>query len=196
MVCENCFGLISISIACFIICILLYRGYQQERNQFTLYMVLFFLIAGAGWLFWFLSTDLVLNIYEDVKNFLIFVGLIPQLILLIFVLTFYEISLLVRVSILMVTIILSIIHLIFPTLRILTIVSTVIIILNIILFIINWRKNQDLKSLLFSIGLALILLGEALISVSRLLQGIFLTLTAVIWIVTYSGIIEKLTKRE
>ncbi|TFF97063.1 MAG: hypothetical protein EU547_05360 [Promethearchaeota archaeon] len=192
MVCENCLGLIFISIACFIISIILLRKYQEQENQFTLYMVLFFFLAGLGWLFWFLSTDLILNIYENVKGVLFLIGLVPQLILLIFVLTFYEISLSIRIGITVITILLTIIHLFFPFLRISTIVSTVIIISNIVLFVINWRKNKDLKSLFFSIGLTLILLGESLIFISRLIQGIFLILAAIVWLIAYSGLIEKL----
>lgn len=195
MACENCLGLIVISITCFIIALILYRKYEEERNQFTLYMVLFFLLAGAGWLFWFLSTDIVLNIYENVKGFLILVGLIPQLVLLLFVLTFYEINILIRIGITIGVILLTILHVFFPFLRLATIVSTMIIISNIVLFVLNWRKNDDLKSLFFSVGLTLILIGEALIFISRLIQGIFLMITAIIWLITYTSVLEYLKEK-
>lgn len=155
-------------------------------------MVLFFLLAGAGWLFWFLSTDLVFNIYENVKGFLILVGLIPQLVLLLFVLTFYEINILIRIGITIGVILLTILHVFFPFLRLATIVSTMIIISNIVLFVLNWRKNDDLKSLFFSVGLTLILIGEALIFISRLIQSILLMITAIIWLIAYIGVLEYL----
>lgn len=193
MVCENCFGLLSISIACFIIGLILLKKYFDEENRFTLFMILFFLFAGLGWFFWFITTEMVLNIYNDIKAILMIVGILPQLILLIFILTFYEVSLIIRVIIILVAVFLSILHIFFPLLKISMIVSSVIIISNGILFILNWKKNQDLKSLFFAIGLFLILIGESLTFISKLIQGIFLTITAIIWFITYSGLLEKLS---
>ena len=193
MVCENCFGLLSISIACFIIGLILLKKYFDEENRFTLFMILFFLFAGLGWFFWFITTEMVLNIYNDIKAILMIVGILPQLILLIFILTFYEVSLIIRVIIILVAVFLSILHIFFPLLKISMIVSSVIIISNGILFILNWKKNQDLKSLFFAIGLFIILIGESLTFISKLIQGIFLTITAIIWFITYSGLLEKLS---
>lgn len=192
LVCENCFGLLSISIACFIIALILLKRYVDEENRFTLFMVLFFLFAGLGWFIWFLTTEWILNIYNDVKTILMIVGLLPQLVLLIFILTFYEISRIIRVIIILVTVFLSILHIFLPFLKISTIVSTVIIISNGILFMLNWKRNQDIKSLFFAIGLFLILVGESFTFISKLIQGIFLTITAIIWLITYSGFLEKL----
>ncbi|MEJ2252025.1 MAG: hypothetical protein P8Y97_20490, partial [Candidatus Lokiarchaeota archaeon] len=88
-----------------------------------------------------------------------------------------------------------IVHSFFPELRLLTIISTIIIISNIVLFIMNWRKNDDIKSFGFSIGLLLILIGESLLFISRLIQGIMLFIAALIWLFTYSGLLEKVTKK-
>lgn len=192
LACENCFGLLSISIACFIIALILLKRYVDEENQFTLFMVLFFLFAGLGWFIWFLTTEWILNIYNDIKSILMVIGLLPQLVLLIFILTFYEISRSVRVIIILVAVLLSILHIFFPFLKISTIVSTLIIISNGILFMLNWKRNQDIKSLFFAIGLFLILVGESLTFISKLIQGIFLTITAIIWLITYSGFLEQL----
>ncbi len=194
MVCWNCFGLIIISLTCFLIGLLLVKRFYDERNQFTLYMVFFFLLAGFGWFVWFLSTEMVLDIYNQVKYILMIIGLLPQLVLLIFVLTFYEVSLGIRIILIIVTVLLSILHLFFTQYRISTILSTLIIIFNGGLFILNWKKNDDLKSLLFAIGLFLILIGESLTFLSKLVQGIFLTIVAIIWFITYAGILERIMR--
>jgi hypothetical protein len=36
------------------------------------------------------------------------------------------------------------------------------------------------------------LVGESLTFISKLIQGIFLTITAIIWLITYSGFLEQL----
>ncbi|MBD3194096.1 MAG: hypothetical protein GF317_03515 [Candidatus Lokiarchaeota archaeon] len=191
MACEECLGLFVISIISFIIGFYLANKYMSEKNQFTLYMVFFFILAGIGWLIWFVSTELVLNIYNFMVGYLLLIGLVPQLILLLFILTFFEVSYLIRVIILVASIALSVIHVIFPEFRLLTILSTIIITANIVLFIINWKRNEDIKSLGFALGLLVVLVGEALISLSDLIHGVFLIIAAVIWLITYSGLLDK-----
>ena len=191
MVCEDCLGLIIISIVSFIIGFILVKRYNNQRNKFTLYMAVFFISAGIGWLVWFLSTEWVFDAYDSMRVYLVFIGIIPQLILLYFILAFLDISAYIRILIIVVSLIFSIIHQFVPEYRIQTYVSTIIISLNIILFLLNWRRNNDIKSLGFSIGLLLILVAEALSPVVKLLHGIFLIIAAIIWGVTYSGIFEK-----
>ncbi|MEJ2278741.1 MAG: hypothetical protein P8Y70_13495 [Candidatus Lokiarchaeota archaeon] len=195
MTCEECFGVITIAVVSLLIGIFLSSKYAKERNRFTLYMALFFLFAGIGWFILFISTDWVLGIYNSILLFLIIIGFLPQLMLLIFILTFFEVNVIIRVIAVIVSIILIIVHSFFPELRLLTIISTIIIISNIVLFIMNWRKNDDIKSFGFSIGLLLILIGESLLFISRLIQGIMLFIAALIWLFTYSGLLEKVTKK-
>ncbi|TFF89963.1 MAG: hypothetical protein EU548_05460, partial [Promethearchaeota archaeon] len=145
MVCENCFGLISISITCFLISLILLRKYLNEKNQFTLYMVFFFLLAGLGWFTWLLTTEMVFDVYNEAKSVLMIIGLVPQLVLLTFLLTFFEVSVFIRILIIIAAVFFSILHIFLPSYHISTIVSVIIIISNIILFGINWRKNNDLK---------------------------------------------------
>ncbi|TXT59924.1 MAG: membrane protein of unknown function [Promethearchaeota archaeon] len=191
MACDECLGLIVISAVSFIIGFILINRFLDQKNKFTLYMASFFITAAIGWLVWFLSTEWVFDVFESMVTLLVLIGLIPQLILLFFILAFLDVSIYLRILLIGLATIFSIIHLFVPELRILTIVSTIIISLNIILFIINWRRNDDIKSLGFAIGLMLILVGEALISVSHLIHGIFLILAAVDWAITYSGVLEK-----
>jgi hypothetical protein len=40
--------------------------------------------------------------------------------------------------------------------------------------------------------LTLILVGESLIHVSRLIQGIFLMITAILWLIAYTGLLGYL----
>jgi hypothetical protein len=175
----------------FIIGFILVKRYNNQRNKFTLYMAVFFISAGIGWLVWFLSTEWVFDAYDSMRVYLVFIGLIPQLILLYFILAFLDISAYIRILIIFVALVFSIIHQFVPEYRIQTYVSTIIISLNIILFLLNWRRNNDIKSLGFSIGLLLILVAEALSPFAKLLHGIFLIIAAIIWGITYSGIFEK-----
>jgi hypothetical protein len=191
----NYIGLLTISLVSFFIGTLLFQKYSKQKNQFTLIMALFFVLAGIGWFIWFLSTDLILGVFNEITEILVLMGLIPQVILLVFVMAFYEVSLLIRTLTIISVILLTLLHIIFPTYRILTIVSSVIIVLNIVLFILNWKRNKDIKSLGFSIGLICIFLGEALIRASEIVQGIFLIIAAVVWLVTYTDLLEKLTSK-
>ncbi|TFF89314.1 MAG: hypothetical protein EU549_01070 [Promethearchaeota archaeon] len=195
MVCEECLGELILAIISLLIGIYLSLKFYKERNNFTLYMALFFLLAGIGWLILVISKEWVLGIYELILPILIIIGIIPQLMLLFFILTFLEYSLTRRIGAVIISLLLIILHTFIPQYRIMTIVATIIIVANIILFILNWRRNNDIKSLGFSIGLLLILIGESLIFLSRLIQGIMLFLTAIIWAITYSGILEKITKK-
>lgn len=195
MACDECLGLIIMGAVSVVIGVLLLKKYYDERNVFTLYMALFFVTAGIGWFIRFIATDWVLNIYEETKEILMLVGVIPQVILLLFVLTFLKTPKIIRIVVIILEIVIMVIHLIAPTLRILIYNAIVIILLNIILFLINWRKNDDIKSLGFSIGLVFILLGESISSFSLLLNGIFLIISAILWIITYSGLLEKVTSK-
>jgi hypothetical protein len=200
MVCDNCLGLIIISISCLSISYILFRKYYKDKNPFTGHITLFFFLNGLGFLIWFLSTELVFNIYEEIENILLIIGFLPQIVLLYFILTFYEISLPLRLIIIFAALFFSLMDLFVPILRIYIfepsfrlyfIISAMIYFSNIILFLINWRKNEDIKSLFFSLGLFFNLLAMMISYFSQLLQGIFLIITALIWIVAYSGIIEK-----
>ncbi len=193
MACDVCLGLLIISITSFIIGGYLLNKYLKNKNTFTAYMVIFFFANGIGFLIRFLTTDWVFNIYQESLEVLVIIGILPQIILLLFVLAFFEVDIKLSIVIVIVVIGLTIVHLFVPQLHILTYVATVIIIANVVLFILNWRRNQDIKSLGFSIGLLCILIGEALYVVSPLVNGIFLILTSIAWLITYSGLLEKIT---
>ncbi len=193
MSCENCLGLIIIAVGCLCIGPYLIKKYFDDRDDhLTLFLALFFIIGGVGWLIWFLTTEWVLNIYESCVLILIILNFIPQLLLLIFILSYLKASKWIIIIVPGVAIVLLIIHLIFPDFYILTISSLVIIVSNIILFIINWRKNKDVKSLGFSTGLVFIFLGEImlLLTLGLLMHGLFLTAAAIAWVISYSGVLD------
>ncbi len=192
MTCDDCLGLLIISIVCFIITIYLLKKYLDESNKFTLYMVFFFFLAGLGWILWFLAKDWVFNIYDDVREILYLIGVIPLIVLLYFVLTFLEVSIYIRILTSAIAIVVTITGSLLPEIHIKGLISVVIISVNIVLFIINWRKNNDIKSLGFSIGLAFVFLGESFNFIIPLLHGIFLIVAAIIWVFTYSGLLEKI----
>lgn len=164
-------------------------------------MIVFFFVNSLGFFLWFLSTELVFNNYYQVSPIILIVGLIPQMVLLFFFLTVYELSLSIRLISISVATLLCIldlfipffnIYLIDPNLSLYPLISSAIFIANIVLFILNWKTNNDPKSLYFSIGLILNMMAMITGQFSELLQGLFLIFTAIIWIITYSGLIEKL----
>ncbi len=83
----------------------------------------------------------------------------------------------------------------FPELRIVVYNATVIILVNLILFVLNWRKNKDIKSLAFAIGVLCLLIGESMSTMVPLINGICLIMTAIIWGMAYSGLLEKLISK-
>ena len=203
MVCENCLGLVIISVSCIIIGILLIEKYFEAKNKFTLYMIIFFFITGVGFFLWFLSTDLVFGIYNDIETLLLIIGLLPQMVLLYFILAVYEVYLPIRVVLIVLSALFSILYLFVPSLdiyffdpdlKLYPIISSIIYIANIILFILNWRTNNDLKSLFFSMGLALNLIAMISGQFSEFIQGLLLIITSLVWIIGYSGLINRLDK--
>jgi len=203
MVCENCLGIILISVSCLIIGILLIEKYFEVRNKFTLYMIIFFFATGLGFFIWFLSTDLVFDIYNEIENILLIIGLLPQMVLLYFILAVYEVYLPIRVVLIVLSALFSILYLFVPFLdiyffvpglKLYPVISSIIYIANIILFILNWRTNNDLKSLFFSIGLTLNLIAMISGEFSQFIQGVLLILNSLVWIVGYSGLLKRLDK--
>jgi hypothetical protein len=77
----------------------------------------------------------------------------------------------------------------------LIVISLLIIGSNIILFILNWRVNNDIKSLFFSIGLISMLIGMIMTSFFPVIQGILLIITSIIWLITYSGLLDYITQK-
>ncbi|TXT63825.1 MAG: membrane protein of unknown function [Promethearchaeota archaeon] len=203
--CENCLGLIIISIVCFGVGIVLIKNFSLQRNVFTLYIALFFILNGFGYLIWFLSTEWIFDVYGEMKNFILLIGFLPQIVLLYFILSFYEVRLYIRITIIIAATVLSTLDLFIPLLRIYIfdpsfrlyfIISSIIYTANIVLFLRNWRRNNDLNSLFFSLGLFFNMIAMIFNYFSKSIQGVLLMITASIWAITYSNIIDVVFKDE
>lgn len=192
MVCVLCAGLLALSLVCLGIFIRLAKKYIDKKNKFTIYLAIYFLIGFLSWGFWFLTTEWVLNIEEDMMAIVRFTAILTQLTLLLFILDFFDTSLIIR-GVLFITVLLcGLIFALFSSMLFLfLIVTTLLTITNIVLFLSNWRKNNDNKSLAFSIGLISLFLGGSLSNISSVYNGIFLILTAIIWGIAFSGLFDR-----
>jgi hypothetical protein len=192
MACDDCLGFLLIGAVSLLISISLMKKYFDSKNKFTLYMTYFFLLNASGYLFWFICSEWILNIEDSVMMFLRIYAILPQLALLIFTLTFYEVSKQIRLTITIAAITVTLVWAFFPDHIILFIIATMAIIFsNIVLFLRNWRKNNDIKSLGFSIGLVFLFLAGSASNFNTFFGGICYILTAITWAITYSGLIDK-----
>lgn len=177
-----------------IIAVYLLRKYYLVRNKFSLFMAGFFIIDSVGWFSWIYTY--LLDIYETYRPIAIIPVVAAQIILLLFVFSVFKIHFSIRIISILIVVAVAIIYLANPDfLYLLNIAGMIVTILNIILFIMNWQKNEDIKSLGFANGLIIMSIGELLASVSFIslfIEGIFLVMTAAIWLITFSGLFEKM----
>jgi len=143
---------------------------------------LFFLLSGIGYIIWFVLSDFILGKEQEYYWIIIIFGIIPQILLLDFILGFFEVSLKIRSMIALLTVVLIILHFIFPENFIYIGVSSIKMFSNIGLFLKNWQKNNDKKSLGFSLGLLANLFAFFL---QPSPNGILLILAGLIWIYTF-----------
>jgi hypothetical protein len=176
---------------------MLIKKYYEIENKFTAYMATFFFLRGFSALFWILSSEWVFDVFEKIQYLIMISIFIPRLVLLFFILTFYKIALRIRIAVmiilggfLIISFIISVLLFNIPPYPLLIIISLLIVGSNVILFILNWRRNEDIKSLFFSIGLICILIGMLMLLYSPLIQGILLIATSIIWTITYSGLLD------
>ncbi len=195
MACDNCIGLLVVSIVCLLIAIHLIFKYRADKNKYTLYLTVFFLMGFIAWFLWFLSTEWVFNVFDSIKLFLQTLSLIAQTVLLLFVFDVFEVKKALRIVAVVLVALSAIFHQFYYDLHILIYVSTIIIILNCILFYLNWRRNEDIKSLGFLISLIFLLIGEGAGPFVPIIQGIFLIIVAAVWAVTFSGLLEKMVTK-
>ncbi|MFX1451499.1 MAG: hypothetical protein ACFFCM_11690 [Promethearchaeota archaeon] len=191
MTCENCFGLITMCIASGAISLYLFRKYYTERNKYSLYMASFFIIDSLGWFIYFYVS--FLNIYEFYRPHTIIPVVAAQLILLLFVYSVFNVHKVIRVISVIIVVGIAIIYILIPDLSyLINFTGFTVAILNIILFFMNWIKNEDIKSLGFVNGLIFITIGEVIGYYSLFVEGIFLVIAAAIWLITFSGVLERI----
>ncbi|MHA1382548.1 MAG: hypothetical protein ACTSR3_02200 [Candidatus Helarchaeota archaeon] len=198
MACENCYGYIPICIVSGLIGIYLLRKYYLERNKFSLYMASFFVVDSIGWFIWFytsltgLSEIYLMNPLNPVLIAQNVPVIIAQIILLLFVLSVFDVNIAIRVLSVITVVSIAVISLINQELYLLINIAGIIVTtLNIILFFMNWQRNNDIKSLGFAFGLMLVAAGGLLAILIIYIEGIFLIAAATIWLITFSGLLER-----
>jgi hypothetical protein len=154
-------------------------------------MASFFLIDSIGWFIYFYVS--FLNIYEFYRPHTIIPVVAAQLILLLFAYSVFDVHIGIRIISVLIVVAIALIFVISPDFSyLINITGFLVTILNIILFFINWSKNDDVKSLGFANGLIIIIISELLGYFDLFLEGVFLVFTAAIWIITFSGLLEKM----
>ncbi|MHA1300813.1 MAG: hypothetical protein ACTSO9_15455 [Candidatus Helarchaeota archaeon] len=198
MACENCYGYIPICIVSGLIGIYLLRKYYLERNKFSLYMASFLVVDSIGWFIWFytsltgLSEIYLMNPLNPVLIAQNVPVIIAQIILLLFVLSVFDVNIAIRVLSVITVVSIAVISLINQELYLLINIAGIIVTtLNIILFFMNWQRNNDIKSLGFAFGLMLVAAGGLLAILIIYIEGIFLIAAATIWLITFSGLLER-----
>ncbi len=199
MACENCFGLIIIGITSGIIGIYLLWKYVQERNKFSLYMASFFVVDCLGWFLLFYFSLLYADIFKVLFDSTYYLDQIiisalvmaAQLILLLFAFSVFEVQLPIRIISALLIIGIAICSFLFAD-WLIDVGGIAVMILNIVLFVMNWQKNEDVKSLGFAGGLIIIALAALFNYISLFVAGIFLVMAAALWLITFSGLFEKI----
>lgn len=154
-------------------------------------MASFFIIDSLGWFIYFYVS--FLNIYEFYRPHTIIPVVAAQLILLLFVYSVFNVHKVIRVISVIIVVGIAIIYILIPDLSyLINFTGFTVAILNIILFFMNWIKNEDIKSLGFVNGLIFITIGEVIGYYSLFVEGIFLVIAAAIWLITFSGVLERI----
>ncbi|MHA1803904.1 MAG: hypothetical protein ACTSU4_05160 [Promethearchaeota archaeon] len=193
MTCDQCLGLLLISIACFIIMIYLTRDYFERKKLYSIWMALFYFIAGLIWLLKFFLLDWLFNVYTSFEAFYLIIQLIPFLFLMIVLLNFLIVKWIYWLFIIAGTAILSIVHSFIPLNLIMYYVLLSFIAADMVLLVLNWRKYKNVRDLGVILGLGVIFSSYFFLMFfnSEMMHGILLTIAALIWGINYTKVTEK-----
>lgn len=210
MACENCYAYITICLVSAIIGIYLIRKYSLEKNEFSLYMASFFIVDSIGWFIAFYIQFFIFSSYNIIQFYVIGIDpiftyilnipvIIAQIILLLFAFSVFDVSVVLRVVSVIVIGVAAGFSLIAPDFFfIINVIGMGVMILNIMLFFMNWQRNEDIKSLGFAFGMILIAIGQLVTLLAYMdlifliLEGVFILMAAAIWLITFSGLLEKI----
>ncbi len=180
------YGLLLLGIVCLLISGRLIIQYQKQKNSFTLNLMIFFFLTGLGYLVWYLVR--YMEVEEDYNSLVVILSVLAPLFLLLFILRFLGVPRNVQAGLGTLFTVVTVIYLILPELTFLYIVVvTIVAILNIILFLKNYRRRNDVKSLGFAIGLLMTLIG----SFPMISMNLFFSLAAICWAITFFAPLEK-----
>ncbi|MHA1724770.1 MAG: hypothetical protein ACTSXH_07995 [Promethearchaeota archaeon] len=193
MTCDQCLGLLLVSIACFIIGGYLIKDYLQRKKMYSIWISLFYFIAGLIWLFKLFLLDWLFNVYASFEGLFLIIQLIPFLFLMIVLLDFLLVKWIYWLFIIAGIAILSVIHLFFPLNLVMYYVLLGFIITDIILLLMNWTKYKNNRDLGVTLGLGVIFSAYIFLIFynSEMIHGVLLTVAAFIWGINYTKVTEK-----
>jgi len=160
-------------------------------------MASFFIVDSIGWFIWFYTSLTSQVLFYTTSSPILIAQNVPviiaQIILLLFVFSVFDVNIVLRIISVITIALIATVSLLSPELFFLIDVTGITVtILNIILFFMNWQKNNDIKSLGFAAGLISIMIGGLLSIFIIFIEGIFLITAATIWLITFSGILERM----
>lgn len=170
-----------IGLTCLVISGKLLVEYQKRKHKFTLNLGVFFFLTGIGYLVWFAMTEGMLDLMAEFGYIYIIFAVITPLILLVFILQVFDTSTAKMIILISMFVFMTILHFVFPEYNLYTFVVLIVMVLNIVLFLQNYRVNNDLKSLGLAIGL--IITSIAMIPFTP--RDVFLVLASIVWIYTF-----------
>lgn len=192
MACDQCLGLLIISVVCFIIGGYLIKDYSERKKIYSIWLSLFYFIAGAAWLFKLLLLDWLLKIYSLYEGIYLIVQLIPFLFLMIILLDFLLVEWYYWIIIPIATGILALIHFFIPLDLVLVYVQIGFIGGDILLLGKKWLKYKNHRDLGIILGLATLIVAQIFLFYSEMWYGIILTITSFIWGVNYTIVTKKI----
>lgn len=191
MPCDQCIGLLIISVVSISIGAYLIKDYIERKKLFSILMSIFYFLVGVAWLFKFFLLDWLFNIYSTYESLYLAIELIPFVYLLIIILDFLLVKWYYWMMIIAGTTLFIVIHIFFPLNLVVIYVLYGIIITDVFLFGINWYKYKNNRDIGVLIGLSTIFTAQIYIFYSTMIYGILLTITAFIWIVNYTKVMDK-----
>ena len=194
-------GTLFTTIACFIIAVKEILKYKEKPSRALIHATVSFILAGFVFLVAFLlipGDEIILFPAPDpLIYWVMLLSLILQFALILEAFENLEVPSAARIGVVIGLILLAVLGLILPIFNdssVNTIIIVVFLALNTILFFACWKRNDDIESLGFAIGLILVIIGDLTIE-TGFLTGLMFIGASVLWILSYFGILEKLTSR-
>ncbi len=192
-------GYIALTIGCIVIIIKLIMVYSKEKNPLTINGILCFVIASIVFLVAVLASSYLLDVATSMIVWIMFLGLALQFALILDAAKALETPKPIRIVVAIVYFVLVLLGILLPIIFSDAIMNAIILIIllaiNTVYFMAVWKKNDDVESFGFAIGLLLIIIGDITMFFYNL-AGLFFILCVVVWWLGYFGILEKLMGKE
>ena len=189
-------GLIITIVTFIIISISIFITYLENRNNISLYFVLFFIIFTIGLVL--MIVDNILDVNSQVFEItMVFTGLFSLIVLYVFTWHILEMKHWVNITVITIIILLGSLYILTNQPFYFIIATAVVFILIISLFYRIYKRQNDFKSLGMIIGLSLMFIAlsiQPINDLSRNLAGIVYILSSIIFYLTFFNKLEKCLK--